>query len=74
MTGPDIRSSSQPFLRRCRLGDQFKILHHLTDRDSKLMRIDDTGEVLMLGQQSCSLMEKIIILREELDQVLSPPH
>ena len=39
---------SPPFSLRCRSGDRFKILYHLTDGNSKLAIIDDAGEVLVL--------------------------
>jgi hypothetical protein len=60
-----IFDSSRPLVLRCCPGDQFKVFHHLADRNTQLMRVDDAGEILALAQPSCSLAEEVLVLRDE---------
>ena len=57
--------SSPPLVLRCRPSDQFKVFHHLADRNTQLVRVYNAGEMLVLAQPSCSLAEKVLVLRDE---------
>jgi hypothetical protein len=60
-----IFDSAAPLILRCRVGYQFEIVHHLSDRDAKLVGIDDAGEILMAPQSFYPLAEQILVLRHK---------
>jgi hypothetical protein len=60
-----IFDSSPPLVLRCCPGDQFKVFHHLADRNTQLMRVDVAREILAIAQPFCSLAEEVLVLRDE---------
>src|ERR1017187_42274 len=56
---------SRPLFFGCCRGDKFKILYHLTDRDPKLVRVNDAGKLFALPQSPGAFAQEIFVLRNE---------
>jgi hypothetical protein len=46
-------------------GDQFKVFHHLANRYTKLVRVDDARKLVVLAQPFSCFKQEILVLRNE---------